>query len=145
MLDEGSVGDALVKRLAKAGATALVLPVGISTDDLSAQLDTWLADGPIAGVYWLPALDDEGSHGDLDLEFWTECLRRRVKRLYTTMRRMWDDAPVPGVGHSIGRSPWLRRPRRRRPHGRRRDRLHQVLQEGAPGHPRQGRRLPGQP
>ncbi|HNV14131.1 MAG TPA: hypothetical protein PKL63_05665, partial [Dermatophilaceae bacterium] len=93
MLDEGSVGDALVKRLAKAGATALVLPVGISTDDLSAQLDTWLADGPIAGVYWLPALDDEGSHGDLDLEFWTECLRRRVKRLYTTMRRMWDDAP----------------------------------------------------
>ncbi|HQH91853.1 MAG TPA: SDR family NAD(P)-dependent oxidoreductase, partial [Dermatophilaceae bacterium] len=93
MLDEGGVGDALVKRLAKAGATALVLPVGISTDDLSAQLDTWLADGPISGVYWLPALDDEGSHGDLDLEFWTECLRRRVKRLYTTMRRMWDDAP----------------------------------------------------
>ncbi|MGB4810820.1 MAG: SDR family NAD(P)-dependent oxidoreductase, partial [Candidatus Phosphoribacter baldrii] len=93
MLDEGGVGEALVKRLAKAGATALVLPVGISTEDLSAQLDTWLAEGPIAGVYWLPALDDEGSHDDLDLGYWTECLRRRVKRLYTTMRRMWDDGP----------------------------------------------------
>ncbi|MFZ1287903.1 MAG: SDR family oxidoreductase, partial [Candidatus Phosphoribacter sp.] len=93
MLDEGGVGEALVKRLVKAGATTLVLTPGISTDDLSAQLETWLADGPIAGVYWLPALDDEGSHTDLDLSYWTECLRRRVKTLYTTMRRMWDDSP----------------------------------------------------
>ncbi|PID95922.1 MAG: hypothetical protein CSA84_07545 [Actinomycetales bacterium] len=93
MLDEGGVGEALVKRLGKAGATTLVLDVGISTDDLSAQLDTWLNDGPINGVYWLPALDEEGNHDDLNLAYWTECLRRRVKTLYTTMRRLYDDAP----------------------------------------------------
>ena len=93
MPDEGGVGEALVKRLAKAGATALTLPAGIPTEQLSAQLDEWLAEGPIAGVYWLPALDDEGDHAALDLATWTELLRRRVKTLYTTMRRMWDDSP----------------------------------------------------
>ena len=93
MLDEGGVGDALVKRLDKAGAIPLSLPAGIPTDELSAQLDAWLAEGPVAGVYWLAALDDEGSHDQLDLPRWNEALRRRVKALYTAMRRLWDSGP----------------------------------------------------
>ncbi|MGV1010153.1 MAG: SDR family NAD(P)-dependent oxidoreductase, partial [Dermatophilaceae bacterium] len=93
MLDEGGVGEALVKRLEKAGAAPLTLAAGIPTEELSAQLDAWRADGPVDGVYWLAALDDEGDHEALDLAGWTEALRRRVKALFTTMRRMWDAAP----------------------------------------------------
>ncbi len=90
MLDEAGVGTALVKRLTKAGATPLALDPGTSTEDLLATLEGWLAEGPIAGVYWLPALDDEGDHDELDLGAWSEALRRRVKALYATMRRLWD-------------------------------------------------------
>ncbi len=90
MLDEGGIGAALVKRLTKAGATPLALDPGTSTEDILATLEGWLAEGPVAGVYWLPALDDEGDHDELDLATWTEALRRRVKALYATMRRLWD-------------------------------------------------------
>jgi acyl transferase domain-containing protein/acyl carrier protein len=93
MLDEGGVGDALVKRLAKAGATPLTLEVGIGTDELLTRLGAWLAEGPIAGVYWLPALDDDGDLADYDLDRWRESLRRRVKALYTTMRELFDTSP----------------------------------------------------
>ncbi len=90
MRDEGGVGDALAKRLHKAGATALVLDPGTPTDDLLSQLAAWTADGPVTGVYWLAALDDEGDLGSYDLATWREALRRRVKALYATMRHLWD-------------------------------------------------------
>ena len=90
MRDEGGVGDALVKRLRKAGATALVLDPGTPTDELLSQLAGWTADGPVTGVYWLPALDDEGDLATYDLTTWREALRRRVKALYATMRHLWD-------------------------------------------------------
>ncbi|HYO86202.1 MAG TPA: SDR family NAD(P)-dependent oxidoreductase, partial [Dermatophilaceae bacterium] len=93
MLDEGGVGQALVKKLKRSGASVLTLDVGVSTEELSARLDEWLADGPISGVYWLPALDDDGDLASYDLAQWQEALRRRVKALYTTMRRMWDTSP----------------------------------------------------
>ena len=93
MLDEGGVGDALVKQLGKAGATPLVLPAGIATDDLLAQLDGWQQEAPISGVYWLPALDDDGDLADYDLATWREALRRRVKALYATMRHLYDTSP----------------------------------------------------
>ncbi len=91
MRDEGGVGDALVKRLHKAGATALVLDPGTPTDDVLAHLEQWCAEGPVSGVYWLAALDDEGDLTAYDLPTWHEALRRRVKVLYATMRRLWDD------------------------------------------------------
>jgi len=90
MRDEGGVGDALVKRLHKAGATALVIDPGTPTDEVLAQLSGWTADGPVTGVYWLAALDDEGDLGSYDLATWREALRRRVKALYATMRQLWD-------------------------------------------------------
>ncbi len=93
MPDEGGVGEALAKQLTKVGATVLALAPGVATGDLIGQLDEWLADGPITGVYWLPALDDDGDLSDYDLERWREALRRRVKALYATMRRLYDDSP----------------------------------------------------
>ncbi|HYN32266.1 MAG TPA: SDR family oxidoreductase, partial [Ilumatobacteraceae bacterium] len=93
MADEGGVGDALVKQLAKAGATALALPPGVATDDLIAQLTAWQQEAPITGVYWLAALDDDGNLADYDLIRWREALRRRVKALYATMRTLYDASP----------------------------------------------------
>ncbi len=93
MLDEGDVGDALVSRLASAGAKVLSLPPGIATDDVLAQLAAWDADAPIDGVYWLPALDADGDLASFDLDHWREALRRRVKALYATMRHLYESSP----------------------------------------------------
>ncbi len=93
MLDEGGVGAALLKRLAKAGATALVLEPGVSTEDLDQALETWRGEAPITGVYWLAGLDDERELASYDLDAWHEATRRRVKSLYRAMRRLWDDSP----------------------------------------------------
>ncbi len=93
MLDEGGVGKALVKQLAKAGATTLTLAPGIGTDELLATLATWHDEAPITGVYWLPALDADGDLADYDLARWREALRRRVKALYATMRHVYDASP----------------------------------------------------
>ncbi len=93
MLDEGGVGDALVKLLAAAGATPLELQPGEATEDLVATVSAWHDEAPIDGVYWLAALDDDGDLADYDLERWREALRRRVKALYATMRHLYDTSP----------------------------------------------------
>ncbi len=65
MLDEGGVGEALVKQLDKAGADTLTLEAGLATDAMLARVEAWHADSPITGVYWLPALDDDGDLAEL--------------------------------------------------------------------------------
>ncbi|MFN8096775.1 MAG: SDR family NAD(P)-dependent oxidoreductase [Dermatophilaceae bacterium] len=91
--DGGGVADALVKRLEKAGATVLFGPAETSDDDFAARLAEWQQEGPIAGVYWLPALDDEGDVTAYELHEWQGALQRRVKGLYATMRALWDGSP----------------------------------------------------
>ena len=81
----------------------------------------WLAEGPVHGVYWLPALDDEPPLGELDLAGWREALRRRVKHLLRR-RCAGCTTPVgsaPGTflvtGDPPGRPPRIRRRRARSP------------------------------
>jgi NAD(P)-dependent dehydrogenase (short-subunit alcohol dehydrogenase family)/acetoacetate decarboxylase len=93
MLDEGGVGEALVKQLEKAGADVLTLEPGTATDALLAQVGAWHADGQVTGVYWLPALDEDRDLTGHDLASWREALRRRVKTLYATMRCLYDASP----------------------------------------------------
>ena len=88
MADEGGVAEALTRRLGAVGATALVLEPGCPAADVQAQLSTWLAGGPVHGVYWLAALDAEPPIAELDLAGWREALRRRVKNLYTVVRHL---------------------------------------------------------
>ena len=61
-----------------------------TAEELTARLDTFVTDGPISGVYWLPALDAEPPIGELDLAGWRELLRRRVKLLYLTMHHLGE-------------------------------------------------------
>jgi 3-oxoacyl-(acyl-carrier-protein) synthase/NAD(P)-dependent dehydrogenase (short-subunit alcohol dehydrogenase family)/acyl carrier protein/3-hydroxymyristoyl/3-hydroxydecanoyl-(acyl carrier protein) dehydratase len=97
MLDRGGVGKSLVNRLEKLGATTLTLEPGIATDALDAQLKSWLAEGPIQGVYWLPALDVEAAIEEMSLEEWREANRVRVKNLYTAMRALYDAVRGPNT------------------------------------------------
>ncbi|MBP6763483.1 MAG: SDR family NAD(P)-dependent oxidoreductase, partial [Rubrivivax sp.] len=102
MADEGGVTKALSKQLAKAGATVLPLPAGVDNAELQATLTAWQQEGPISGVYWLPALDDEGELTELDATAWHEALRRRVKALYTTMRQLYEGSPFLVVATRLG-------------------------------------------
>ena len=60
MPDRGGVGEALAKRLAKLGVEVLEIDGAPDAEELERRLEMEAA-GPIQGVYWLPALDDEGA------------------------------------------------------------------------------------
>ena len=62
-------------------------------ETLGQRLADFSADGPVTGVYWLPALDAEGPVAELDLAAWHEALRIRVGLLYATMRAVADGSP----------------------------------------------------
>ncbi|WP_420645427.1 SDR family NAD(P)-dependent oxidoreductase [Candidatus Leptofilum sp.] len=89
-LDGGGVGKALVKKLEKMGATVLTLDVTLPQAELEAQLQSWLAEGAVQGVYWLPALDVEADLMTMDLATWREANRIRVKNLSISMRVLYD-------------------------------------------------------
>jgi NAD(P)-dependent dehydrogenase (short-subunit alcohol dehydrogenase family)/acyl carrier protein len=96
-LDHGGVGKALVSRLEKLGVTAFVLDdPAISADSLVTQLQAWLSEGPIQGVYWLTALDVEPDLELLDLADWRELNRQRVKNLSIAMRTLYNVISQPG-------------------------------------------------
>ncbi|HRW03066.1 MAG TPA: SDR family NAD(P)-dependent oxidoreductase, partial [Tetrasphaera sp.] len=100
--ESSGVADALVKRLEKAGATVLYGPAENSDDEFAGRLAEWMAEGPIAGVYWLPALDDEGDVTAYELNEWQGALQRRVKGLYATMRTLWETSPFLVVATRLG-------------------------------------------
>ena len=70
-------------------------------DTLIKRIDQWKSKGPIHGVYWLAALDDEGPIASMDLSAWRESTRVRVKLLYSTMRALYDDAKVEEVNGPV--------------------------------------------
>ncbi len=95
--DQGGVAKALVRRLEKLGVTVLPLDEPLERGALEARLAAWLAQGPIHGVYWLPALDAEGDFRAMDLAGWREALRVRVKLLHSTMRALYEQVSAPGT------------------------------------------------
>jgi NAD(P)-dependent dehydrogenase (short-subunit alcohol dehydrogenase family) len=94
--DSGGVAGELGTRLAARGAEVLVLADGAASE-IEAQIRTWLADGPIRGVYWLPALDAGPPLLSLDLAGFREANRKRTKNLYTAMRALYDAVAGPGT------------------------------------------------
>jgi NAD(P)-dependent dehydrogenase (short-subunit alcohol dehydrogenase family) len=56
-----------------------------------------LKDGPVQGVFWLPALDVELAIADMDLAGFREANRRRVKNLHAAMRALYDSVAAPGT------------------------------------------------
>ena len=97
MPDKSAVGDALAQRLETMGVEVLRINHTFDADTLQNRLKDWLASGPVHGVYWLSALDDEGNLSDVDLAGWHEALRVRLKLLYVTMRVLYEQVAAPGT------------------------------------------------
>ncbi len=103
--DEGGVAAALAAALEKRGVAVLVARRGDAHRGRhEPHRAGWLKDGPVQGVFWLPALDVEPAIAEMDLAGFREANRRRVKNLYATMRALYDAVAaaghLPGVGHA---------------------------------------------
>ncbi|MFZ0912714.1 MAG: SDR family NAD(P)-dependent oxidoreductase [Candidatus Korobacteraceae bacterium] len=98
MPDNGGVAQALAQRLeTMRGVEVLWIKDAPDANALSNRLKDWLAAGPVQGVYWLSALDNEGDLAGMDLASWHEALWVRAKSLYTTMRVLFDQVAQPGT------------------------------------------------
>jgi acyl transferase domain-containing protein/NAD(P)-dependent dehydrogenase (short-subunit alcohol dehydrogenase family) len=95
--DKSGVADALTQRLQILGVEILRIEQTLDPEQLASRLKTCLAAGPIQGVYWLPALDNEGDFREMNLAGWHEALRVRVKSLYATMRILYEQVAAPGT------------------------------------------------
>ncbi|MGE5206027.1 MAG: SDR family NAD(P)-dependent oxidoreductase, partial [Chlamydiota bacterium] len=97
MPDKGEVGNALAQRLQGLGVEVLRIDGSPDADALTILLKTWMAAGTVHGVYWLPALDNEGDIHGMDLPAWHEAVRVRVKLLYAAMRTLYEQIAAPGT------------------------------------------------
>ena len=64
---------------------------------LQNRVKDWIAAGGVQGIFWLPALDNEGDLTQMDHAAWQEALRVRVKSLHTTMRILYEQVAEPGT------------------------------------------------
>ncbi len=95
MPDKAGTAEALANRLGALGVEVLLLDPASDVVSLTERLNTWLLAGPVHGVYWLPALDDEGPLNELQHDTWREALRIRIKSFYTTMRLLFEQISAP--------------------------------------------------
>lgn len=100
--DRGGVGEVLAGRLRQRGMQVLGLEPSADREAVGVQLDAWLRDGGVHGVYWLPALDDEGPLTAMDAQAWREAVRTRAKNLAETLRRVYDHGPFLVVATRLG-------------------------------------------
>ena len=113
MPDKGGVAEALTQAPAssRGRGPAHRGAAGCGRTDRSGK--SWMAAGPVQGVYWLPALDHEGSLRDMDLAGWSEALRVRVKAALShharSLRADCGAGNVPGFGDAAGRAARIRR------------------------------------
>ncbi|HXZ42555.1 MAG TPA: SDR family NAD(P)-dependent oxidoreductase, partial [Terriglobales bacterium] len=97
MPEKGGVAEALAQQLQAKGVETLVIENTPTAEALTDLVKTWLGSGPVHGVYWLPALDNEGHLAAMELTAWHEAVRVRVKSLYSTMRTLYEQIAPPGT------------------------------------------------
>jgi NAD(P)-dependent dehydrogenase (short-subunit alcohol dehydrogenase family)/acyl carrier protein len=93
--DRGGVSESLAEELKQQGVEVLRLTNLAHAESLVDQLEKWLAAGPVQGVYWLPALDNEGSLEHMGTAAWHDALQVRVKALYAVMRKLYKRVAAP--------------------------------------------------
>ena len=96
MPDQGGVGKALIGKLEKLGVQVLVIDGAPDTKFLAKYIENWKAEGPIQGVYWLPALDIQTDVSGMTYVQWREATRVRAKLLFTTMQSLDGQMGEPG-------------------------------------------------
>jgi malonyl CoA-acyl carrier protein transacylase len=83
--DQGDTGKSLARRLRSRKVQVLSLD-NLSTAESSEKLAKYLEEGPINGVYFLPALDVEPLLAETTAEQWQEEMGRRVYALFNLMK-----------------------------------------------------------
>ncbi len=111
MPDKGGVAEELTKRLQDKGVEVLRIDGVPDSETLLALLKKWIAAGPIDGVYWLPALDNEGSLRDMDLRHLARSIAGACEvPLHSDASFVWRDwqaRHIPGIRDAPRRTPWL--------------------------------------
>jgi acyl transferase domain-containing protein/NAD(P)-dependent dehydrogenase (short-subunit alcohol dehydrogenase family)/acyl carrier protein len=97
MPDRGGVADSLTHILKAKGVEVLRIEGTPDCEALSEVVKAWISAGPVHGLYWLPALDNEGDLRNLDLQQWHKAIHARVKSLYTTMRALYEQIASSGT------------------------------------------------
>jgi acyl transferase domain-containing protein/NAD(P)-dependent dehydrogenase (short-subunit alcohol dehydrogenase family) len=95
--DTGGVGNALSQKLQAKGVDVLCADATPDFDALTSQLKRWIAAGPVDGLYWLPALDNEGPLAEMDPASWHRAVDVRIKALYAAMRTLYEHIGTPGT------------------------------------------------
>ena len=97
MPDQGGVAEALTGRLREHGVEVSLLTRAATPEQLALQISSAAEKGTIGGLYWLPALDDEGDARSIDLSAWRDGLRLRVKLFAAAARGLYDSLDVDGA------------------------------------------------
>jgi acyl carrier protein len=111
MSDKGGVAEALAQRLQKAGVEVLRIENAPDAEALANRLKEFLAAGPVHGVYWLPALDNEGTFAIWILPPGMKPCGCASNRLHHDARALRADRAaghVLGLGNAAGRTARLR-------------------------------------
>ena len=74
--------DPLVRKLTARKVDVLRLSARLTPEEIAAKLAGWLAEGPIAGVYFLPALEIEPRLAEMTIQDWQAGLEERLYSLY---------------------------------------------------------------
>jgi len=83
--------EPLVQKLTERKLAVLRLSARLTSKEISAKLSAWLAEGPIAGVYFLPALEIEPGFAELNIQDWRAGLEERLYCLVTIMKGLPEE------------------------------------------------------
>jgi NAD(P)-dependent dehydrogenase (short-subunit alcohol dehydrogenase family)/acyl carrier protein len=97
MPDQGGVGKALIGKMEKLGVQVLAIDGSPNVEALAKTLQRWKAEGPIQGIYWLPALDGEGDISQMTADQWREATKIRAKLLFAAMQALYGQIGNPGT------------------------------------------------
>ncbi len=95
--DRAGVADALGRQLEAMGAEVLMVDPAIGSDQVADLVAAWTETGPVTGVVWLPAMDDEGPFEAMTLDGWRAALAVRVKAFAAAMRVLADHVGPAGT------------------------------------------------
>ena len=90
MPDNGGVGRALIDRLDKRDTEVLVLDPENDSVAIGKQVAAWASEGPVAGLYWLPALDGHEAVAEMDAATWQAATDLQIKALYEAVQPLYE-------------------------------------------------------
>ena len=89
--NKARTAEPLVRKLTTRRMNVLRLSARLTPAEIGAKLSGWLAEGPIAGVYFLPALEIEPKLADMSIQDWQTGLEERLYSLYAIMKALPEE------------------------------------------------------